>query len=129
MDRISFYVPQGVRDPNAVFATLTYLLGESAAVDTLMLYGAYPADPSLYAAFNAQLAAHFPHVQHWEVVAESIALSSLPYHEAWFPGYELVQERIENFSWLLDGGYPQFDMDKALDRLELDLQAIVIAAR
>lgn len=128
-DADTFRIMKASKNPEAAFTVLQYLLGD-AALDLLTVYGAYPARPDLQEASIKAKADKFPSVKNWAIVAPSLAFATVPHHESWYPGYSKGQQRFNDFRTLLLGDSGKsMDVDKELDKLQSDLQAIVDAAK
>ncbi len=128
-DADTFRITKATKVPDAAFTVLQYLLGDGA-LDLLTTYGAYPARPDLQAASIKAKADKFPSVQNWSVVAPSLAYTVAPGHESDYPNFNKGQQRFSDFRTLLYGDKGKdIDVDKELDKLQSDLQAIVDAAK
>ena len=72
------------------------------------------------------LAAQFPSVQNWDIIAPSLERAAVPNHEYDFPNFARGQQRFSDFRTLLYGDTgATIDLEAEIDRLEADLQAIV----
>ena len=128
-DADTFRIMKTSKNPEAAFTVLSYLLGDGA-LDLLTVYGAYPARPDLQEASIKAKADKFPSVKNWAIVAPSLAFATVPHHESWYPNYSKGQQRFNDFRTLLLGDTGKdMDVDKELDKLQSDLQAIVDAAK
>lgn len=127
-DADSFRIWKGTKNPEAAFTVLQYLLGEGA-LDLLNAYGAFPARPDLQDAAIKAKADAFKSVTHWDVIAPSLTVAAVPHHESAYPNYLKGQNEFANFRTLIgsDNG-KSIDIDKELDKLQSNLQALVDAA-
>jgi len=124
-DADTFRVDKHTKNPDAAFTVLSYLLGD-AALDLLTAYGAFPARPDLQAPFIKKLADKYPSVTNWDIVSPSFDYAPTPHHESSFPNYAKGQQRFTDFAtWLYSDQAATGDVDKELDKLQSDLQAIV----
>ncbi len=127
-DADTFRITKATKNPDAAFTVLQYLLGD-AALDLLTTYGAYPARPDLQDASIKAKADKYPTVKNWAVVAPSLNYATVPHHESYYPNYSKGQQRLNDFRTLIYGDTGKdIDVDKELDKLQSDLQAIVDAA-
>jgi len=127
-DADSLRIMKATKNPDAAFTVMEYLLGDGAA-PLLTAYGAYPARPDLQKAVLAADAAKFPSVTHWDIVPDQMAYAVAPHHESFYPGFNKGQDRFQQFRTLLYGDTgASIDINKELDKLQSDLQAIVDAA-
>ena len=128
IDMDNFRIHKDSQHPEEAFTVLTYLLNEGA-LDLLTTYGGYPALPELQDAAIQAKAEAYPSVQNWDVVNTSIPLAPNPHHEAWYPGFNEGQIRIQDLRTLIGsdtGG--EIDLPAELDKLQSDLQGIVDTA-
>jgi multiple sugar transport system substrate-binding protein len=124
-DADSFFIDKHTKNPDAAFTVLAYLVGE-AAPDLLEVYGAFPARPDLQAAAITVMAEKYPLVLNWEILPPSLEHVPFPHYESGYPNYQKGQNRFNDFQNLLYGvNGPHIDLDKELDKLQTDLQAIV----
>jgi multiple sugar transport system substrate-binding protein len=127
-DADTFRIMKTTKNPDAAFKVFQYLLGD-AALDLLTVYGAYPARPDLQDAAIKALAEKYPSVKNWSIVAPSLAFTTVPHHESFFPNYNKGEQRFADFRTLLYGDAGKsIDVDKELEKLQTDMQAIVDAA-
>jgi len=124
-DADTFRVSKNTKHPDETFTVLQYLLGEGA-LDLLTAYGAYPARPDLQAQFIKKLAEKYPSVSNWDIVKPSFDYGTVPHHESAYPNFSKGQQRFTDFATLIysDQG-KSIDIDKELDKLQSDLQAII----
>jgi len=124
-DADTFRVSKNSKNPDATFTVLQYLLGD-AALDLLTGYGAYPARPDLQEQFIKKLAEKYPSVTNWDIVKPSFDYGTVPHHESSYPNFSKGQQRFTDFATLIysDQG-KSIDIDKELDKLQSDLQAII----
>jgi multiple sugar transport system substrate-binding protein len=126
-DADTFRIQKSTKNPEAAFTALQYLLGE-AALDLATAYGGYPARPDLQDAAIKIKAEQNPSVKNWDLVAPSLQYAVAPGHEAAYPNFNKGQQRFADFATLLRGDTGKdIDIDKELDKLQSDLQAIVDA--
>lgn len=127
-DADTFRLTKASKNPDAAFTVLKYLLGD-AALDLLTTYGGYPARPDLQATAIKAKADKYPSVQNWSLVPDMLKYTAAPGHESDFPNFAKGQDRFAAFRALLYGNSGKdMDVDKELDKLQSDLQAIVDAA-
>jgi multiple sugar transport system substrate-binding protein len=128
-DADTFRISKDTKNPDAAFTVLMYLLGE-AELDLTTTYGAYPARPDLQDAAIKAKAEKFPSVTHWEIVPEMLKYTAAPGHESYFPNFAKGQDLFAAFRTALYGDSGKdMDVDKALDKLQADVQAAVDAAK
>lgn len=124
-DADTFRVDKTTKNPDATFTVLSYLLGDGA-LDLLTAYGAYPARPDLQAPFIKKLSDKYPTVKNWDIVKPSFDYGTVPHHESAYPNFNKGQDRFTAFASLLYSDQGKgMDVDKELDKLQSDLQAIV----
>lgn len=130
-DMEGFHIHQSTRHPEEAFTVLRYLT-DDVGPELAHLYAVFPARIDLQPAGLAPLAAKFPHVQHWDVLLESVPLAPITHDQQWFPNrkrpYPEVsgESRLYDFWALLRGDTgASLDVDAELDKLQADLQAIV----
>jgi len=129
VDADTFRVTKATKNPDAAFKVLSYLLGD-AELDLITAYGAYPARPDLQKASIEAKAKLYPSVKNWDIVPEMLKYSVAPSHESNYPNFNKGQDRFAAFRTLLYGETGKdMDVNKELDKLQADLQAIVDAAK
>jgi multiple sugar transport system substrate-binding protein len=127
-DADSLRIMKATKNPDAAFTVMQYLLGDGAS-SLLTAYGAYPARPDLQKAVLAADAVKFPSVTHWDIVPDQMANAVAPHHESNYPNFNKGQDRFQQFRTLLYGDTgATIDINKELDKLQSDLQAIVDSA-
>jgi len=125
IDLDNFRIDKNTKHPAEAFTVLAYLYNE-AAIDLLNTYGAYPARPDLQKASIEAKAKLYPSVKNWDVVEASITKAPTPHHEAGYPNYNKGQIRLGDFRTLIYGDTGKdLDVNKELDKLQSDLQALV----
>src|SRR5581483_9694327 len=129
IDLDNFRIDKNTKHPQEAFTVLSYFYNE-AAIDLLNAYGAFPARPDLQKAAIEAKAKLYPSVQNWDVVTISIDKAQAPHHESGYPNYNKGQTRLDDFRALLFGDNGKnMDVDKELDKLQADLQALVDQAK
>jgi len=129
IDADTFRIMKASKNPDAAFTVLMYLLGE-AELDLTTTYGAYPARPDLQDAAIKAKAEKFPSVTHWEVVPDMLKYAAVPSHESDHPNYLKGKVLFDTFRAALYGeSGKDMDVDKALDKLQADVQAVVDSAK
>jgi multiple sugar transport system substrate-binding protein len=130
-DADTFRIYKGTKNPDAAFAVLTYLLGE-AAPDLLQVYGAFPARADLQAPFVETMKKAHPSVTNWSIIGPSFDVAAVPHHESAYPNYLKGQDRFAQFAtWIRSDEAGKVDaagLDKEIDKLQSDLQALVDSA-
>jgi multiple sugar transport system substrate-binding protein len=126
-DADTFRVDKGTKDPEAAFTVLSYLLNE--AVPTLApTYGAFPARPEYQQAWIDSKDAQFDWGVNWQVAVDSLAYNNPgnEHHESYTPNWQKGYDRTATFLTLISGDTgADIDVNKELDTLQTDLQAIV----
>jgi len=129
IDLDNFRIDKNTKHPDEAFTVLAYLYNE-AALELLTVYGAYPSRPDLQKASIEAKAKTYPSVANWGVIAASIDKAPTPHHESSYPNYNKGQTRFTDFRTLLYGDTGKdIDVDKELDKLKSDLQALVDQAK
>lgn len=120
----TFAITKASEHPEEAFTVLQYLLGDAAS-ELLTIYGGMPARTDLQGSFFDELdAGQFAGMDlNWDVVQESLAYNDNPNHEAGLPNSQEAQDCYNRVSTRLFVD-PEYDVDAALDQLEVDLQAI-----
>jgi len=127
-DADTFRLSKDSKNLDAAFTVLQYLLGDGAGT-LLHAYGAFPARADLAAATLKTDATAFPTVTHWDIVSPQLAYAVSPHHESYFPNFSKGQDRFAQAWTLLYGDTGKtIDINKELDKLQSDLQAIVDSA-
>jgi len=125
IDLDNFRIDKNTKHPAEAFTVLAYLYNE-AAIELLNTYGAYPARPDLQKASIEAKAKLYPSVKNWDVVAASIEKAPTPHHESTYPNYTKGYTRLGDFRTLIYGDTGKdVDVNKELDKLQADLQALV----
>jgi hypothetical protein len=76
--------------------------------------------PAFFEAFDKRVA---PNDVDWTVVEEMVKYPDLPNHESWTPNLIKANDLFGKFRKLLDQT-PNLDVDKEVDKLEAELDAI-----
>jgi multiple sugar transport system substrate-binding protein len=125
LDADTFRIMKSTKNPDAAFTVLQYFLGDGALTLT-KTYGAFPAKPDLQDAFLKAKAEQFPSVTHWDLIPASLKYAVSPHHESDYPGFKKGQDTFAAFRTALYGASGKdMDVNKALDKLQSDLQSIV----
>jgi len=81
----TFALLKGSKHPDAAFKALIALASSGALLNA---YGAYPADPSLVAAYKDSVNKQYPDSKlDWSVPTQMLAYPDKPNHQAWVPDY------------------------------------------
>ena len=110
---------------------MSYLLDE--AVPTLApTYGAFPARPAYQQAWIDSKDQQYNWGVDWQVAVDSLSYNnpSNEHHESDHPNWQKAYDRVASFYTLLQGDTgADMDVNKELDTLQSDLQAIVDEAK
>jgi multiple sugar transport system substrate-binding protein len=127
MDADTFRITKGSAHPDEAFTVLSYLLDQ--AVPTLApTYGAFPARKEYQQAWIDSKNQQYNWGVNWQVAIDSIpnVNPSDLHHESFTPNNQKVQDRFAAFYTQLFGDTGKdMDLNKELDKLQSDLQAIV----
>jgi multiple sugar transport system substrate-binding protein len=130
-DADTFRITKGSSHQDEAFTVLTYLLTE--AVPTLApTYGAFPARPEYQQAWIDSKSAQYDWGVNWQVAVDSLAYNNPinQHHESDHPNWQKGADRVASFYTLLQGDTgADMDLNKELDTLQSDLQAIVDEAK
>lgn len=118
----TFRIFKATKHPDETFEVLTYLLGE-ASPQLLETYGGMPARKADQPAFFEGLSNKFPQKPDWQVAIDGVAYADRPSFEGYTPNYQEGFDRTNTF-WTLIRTEGNLDMDKEIEKLKADLQAI-----
>jgi len=126
VDADTFRILKSTKNPEAAFEVLTYLQGE-ASLPLLTAYGALPARVSDRQSYYDELAKKYPTGDiDTKVIEDSLTYAVTPHHESDFPNFQKGQDRFAAFRTLVLGDTgADIDVDAELDKLAVDLQAII----
>lgn len=121
----TFAMLKSSKHPDAAFKALAYLAQSGALLN---VYGAYPADPSLVAAYKDSVNKQYPNSKlDWSVPQQMLSYVDIPNHQSWVPDYAKAKAAWQAFGT----GYrtsASFDVAAELDKLKTTLQGIFDAA-
>jgi len=113
------------KHPDLAFKALTAL---ASSGDLLNVYGAYPADPSLVAAYKDSVNKQYAGSSlDWDVPAEMLSHPDKPNHQSWVPDYAKSKAAWQAFGvkYRTSSG---LDIDAELSTMQSTLQGIFDAA-
>jgi len=126
MDADTFRIVKSSAHPEEAFTVLTYLLGD-AGLELSQTYGGFPARADIQQPYIDARNETFAWGINWDVVKEAAAYAtpSDQHHESNLPNWSKVYDREYTFQTLLFGDTgADMDVDKELDTLQADVQAI-----
>jgi len=96
--------------------------------DLFAIYGGMPADPKDQATFFTNFDKRTaPNKINWDVAKEMLKYPDLPNHESWLPNLIKANDLFTAFRNKMDQT-PGLDIDKEIDNLKSDLDAVYKAA-
>jgi multiple sugar transport system substrate-binding protein len=121
----TFRIMNTTKHPDEAFEVLQYLLGPAAG-DLLKAYGGFPARTADQAGGIAALQSQFKNQVDWQVAVDGIQYADNPNFESFMPAYNESLGLIGSGGTYLTrwGNTPGLDMDKEINKLKADLQAI-----
>src|SRR4051794_35320550 len=121
----TFRIMKSTKHPEEAFEVLKYLLGDAAG-DLLKTYGGFPARTAEQAAGIDALQSQFKNKVDWQVAVDGIQYADNPNFEAPMPAYNESLGLVGSGGKYLTnwGNKSGLDMDKEIDNLRNDLQAI-----
>jgi multiple sugar transport system substrate-binding protein len=121
----TFRIMKSTKHPEEAFEVLKYLLGDAAG-DLLKAYGGFPARTDEQAAGIEALQSQFKNKVDWQVAVDGIQYADNPNFEAPMPAYNESLGLVGSGGKYLTnwGNKSGLDMDKEIDNLRNDLQAI-----
>jgi multiple sugar transport system substrate-binding protein len=121
----TFAILKQSKNQEAAFKVLSKMVVDP---DLEQIYGGLPAKvedrPAFFAAFDKRVA---PNKIDWSVAEEMLKYPDLPNHESWLPNLTKANDLFAKFRTLMDQT-PGLDMDKEVDKLQSDLDAVFKAA-
>jgi len=121
----TFAMLKGSKHPDAAFKALAVL---AKSGDLINVYGAYPADPSLVAAYQDSVNKTYPNSKlDWTVPQQMLGFPDVPNHQSWVPDYAKAKSAWQAFQnkYRTTAGV---DISAELDTLKTTLQGIFDAA-
>ncbi len=121
----TFRIMKSTKHPDEAFEVLSYLLGD-AAPQLLTTYGGFPARTAQQADGIKALQDQFKNQVDWQVAIDGIQYADEPNFEAPMPAYNESLGLVGSGGKYLTefGNKPGLDMDKEIQNLKTDLQAI-----
>jgi multiple sugar transport system substrate-binding protein len=121
----TFRILNTTKHPDEAFEVLQYLLG-TASGDLLKAYGGFPARTAEQASGIAALQSQFKNQVDWQVAVDGIQYADNPNFESFMPAYNESLGLVGSGGTYLTrwGNTAGLDMDKEIDKLKTDLQAI-----
>jgi len=120
MDGDTFALPSGGKNQAAAFKVLSAMVVDK---DLSTLYGGIPGNAadrdSFFSAMNTQAGQTID----WNVALQMLKYPEIPGSEAWMPNLIKANNRMNVFTDLL-GHTPGLDINKEMDKLQTDLDAI-----
>lgn len=117
----TFSILKGTKNPDAAFEVLTIMLGDMAP-QLLETYGAFPARESLQDSAIATMQEKYPDAD-LQVFIDGINYPDNPNHESGMPNFLKSTDTYTAFAGLYQTT-PGLDLDKELDKLITDLDAV-----
>ncbi|MBM3134955.1 MAG: extracellular solute-binding protein [Chloroflexi bacterium] len=121
----TFAIMKASKNPKVAFKVLSKMIVDK---DLYVLYGGMPAivadRPDFFAALDKKAA---PNKVDWTVAEEMLKYPDLPNHEAWLPNMVKANDLFSAFRTKMDQT-PGLDMDKEIEKLRTDLDAVFKAA-
>jgi multiple sugar transport system substrate-binding protein len=121
----TFRILNTTKHPDEAFEVLQYLLGPASG-DLLKAYGGFPARTAEQADGIAALQSQFKNQVDWQVAVDGIQYADNPNFESFMPAYNESLGLVGAGGTYLTrwGNTAGLDMDKEIDKLKTDLQAI-----
>jgi len=121
MDGDTFAIPKGSKNQEVAFKVLSQMVVDH---DLSVIYGGIPGNvsdrDSFFNSMNDQTA---PNKIDWNVALEMLKYPNIPHHEAWMPNLLKSETALDAFRTKL-ATTPGLDIDKELDKLKADLDAL-----
>jgi len=121
----TFAIMKASKNPKVAFKVLSKMVVDK---DLYQIYGGMPAQPADRPDFFASLDKRAaPNKVDWNVAVEMVKYPDLPNHESWLPNMVKANDLFTAFRNKMDQT-PGLDMDKEIDKLRADLDAVFKAA-
>jgi len=121
----TFAIMKASKNQKVAFKVLSKMIVDK---DLYVLYGGMPAmvadRPDFFAAFDKKAA---PNKVDWTVAEQMVNYPDLPNHESWLPNMVKANDLFTAFRTKMDQT-PGLDMDKEIEKLRTDLDAVFKAA-
>jgi len=121
----TFAIMKASKNPKVAFKVLSKMIVDK---DLYVLYGGMPAlvadRPEFFATLDKKAA---PNKVDWSVAEEMVKYPDLPNHESWLPNMIKANDLFSAFRTKMDQT-PGLDMDKEIEKLRADLDAVFKAA-
>lgn len=122
----TFAILKGSKNQKAAFNVLSKMVVDK---DLYQIYGGMPAKvedrPAFFQGLNDRST---PNKVDWTVADEMLKYPDLPNHESWTPDLAKANALFDKFRTTMDST-PNLDMDKEINKLQSDLDAVFKAAK
>ena len=120
----TFAILKQSKNQKAAFKALTAMVVDK---DLYQIYGGMPATLADRPEFFASLDKRAGQTIAWSVAEAMVKYPDLPNHESWLPNMTKANDLFAKFRTLMDQT-PGLDIDKEIDKLKADLDAVFKAA-
>ncbi len=122
----TFAIPSGSKNQKAAFTVLSAMVVDK---DLSTIYGGIPGNEADRAAFFKTMSDNTaPNKIDWQVALDMLKYPDNPNHEAYMPNMSKAEDRLDKFKTKLEQT-PALDVDKEIDQLQADLDALFKAAQ
>lgn len=128
LDSDTFFITKACKHPKEAFEVYQYLV-KDALPQLAVIYGGLPAIPSMQDDFLKSISERFPTQKlTFQVVKDSLKYVDIPGYEGWEPNGVEVDNHLTAF-WNNFKRTKDFDVDKELDKLIVELTPVMAAAK